>query len=249
MSIQSTKVLGSLILAGLAGLAVLASAAGPASLRHGAPGRYVETFDAGNDEGRWQILMSSGQSVVVQQGGNPGAHLVNDHQCCWPSPVVRTIEPSSIFTGNYRELGVLGLGLDMIVTLAQASPHPDFTMTLMLVHDNGTPLDSSDDSWVYLNVDRPIPWPGQGWKSYGFRVPSDLDLPFGQLPPGWQFYQDAFGGPPLLNHTWREVMENVSQVWFLGINDPAAIGFSLNWLVGVDNIRIHYSGRPPGSGP
>jgi hypothetical protein len=201
---------------------------------------FIETFDKGNNEANWQILMSSGQTVVVPDGGNPGAYITNTDQCCWAAPVVRTLSQTSIFTGDFRELGVTSLGLDMIITLAQADPHPDFTMTLMLVHDNGTPGDTSDDTWVYLNIDESIPWPGEGWKSYDFEVPSQLDLSFGELPEGWQFYQDQFGGPPMKNHTWREVMENVSQVWFIGINDPAGIGFLLNWIIGADNIRITY---------
>ncbi|HVS08859.1 MAG TPA: hypothetical protein VMS76_03220 [Planctomycetota bacterium] len=225
----------------------LALAPGLVSSMNGSQGRFVETFRGGNVEANWEILMSSGTSAVVPEGGHPGAHLVNTIQCCWPAPVVRTIAPASIFTGDYRALGVKTLGLDMTMRLAQPAPHPDFSMTLMLVHDNGTPANSADDTWVYLNLAKPIPWPGQGWKSYDFRVPSQLDLPFGVLPLGWKFYQDPFGGPPLANHTWREVMENVSQVWFLGINDPAAIGAFWNWRLGVDNLRITWG--PPLAGP
>jgi len=37
-------------------------------------------------------------------------------------------------------------------------------------------------------------------------------------------------------------MEHVSQVWLLGIDDPAAIGASWNWRVGVDDLRITWGG-------
>jgi hypothetical protein len=214
---------------------LLAAAIATAASATGHTATYVEGFEDGNPSD-WRFLPMDATTYIAQTGGNPGPYLTHT-QTQWPWPTIRTRAATSIFTGDYRALGVSSLGLDMIVTLAQAQPHPDFTVTLMLVHDNGTPGNTSDDTRVYYNSGESIPWPGLGWKSYDFDIPSQADPPFGQLPPGWQFYDDPFG-PTYDNHTWREVMENVSEVWYVGINDPAGIGFLLNWISGVDNMRM-----------
>lgn len=198
---------------------------------------HLETFDRGNVS-NWQFLPLDATTFIAGTGGNPGRHLTHT-QTQWPWPTVRTTFADSVFTGDYRALNVTSIGLDMIVTLTNAQPHPDFTVSVMFVYDNGTPGNTSDDTRLYFNSGQSIPWPGQGWMSYDIDVPSQLDPPFPQLPPGWQYWEDQFG-TSFANHSWREVMENVTEVWFVGINDPAGIGFLLNWISGVDNMRLSW---------
>lgn len=223
--------------------AALVVCAGPVCLA-GERQSFIETFDSGNGEGHWAIFYPGWPVFVNAGGGNPGAYLTNQ-QGSWAAPVVRSNFAPSIFTGNYRALNVESIGIDLRIFLTQAQPHPDFSMTLMLSHDNGTPGTTADDTWIYYNSGQSIPFPGDGWLSYDFIIPSQLDLPLGQLPPGWQYYSDFFT-PPLANHTWGEVMENVTTIWFIGMSDPGAIGALLNWVVGADNIRITWmpSGVP-----
>lgn len=200
---------------------------------------HIETFEDGTNPSQWFLLEPSVPVFIQQSGGNPGAYLTHS-VTNWPAPVVGTTKADSPFTGDYRARGVQSVGLDLIVELAQAQPHPDFSMTLVLEYNAGVP---GQLTRVYSPSGISIPFPGDGWISYDFEVPSHLRLPPGDLPPGWFYAADQFG-TIYDYHSWDELIENVTKIAFVGFDDPESIGFFLNWKIGADNLRLTHTAPP-----
>ncbi|MGH9381507.1 MAG: choice-of-anchor J domain-containing protein, partial [Thermoanaerobaculia bacterium] len=197
---------------------------------------FIETFDDGGNAGNWTFGIPQIE-VTESDGGNPGWWL---HSTCVELDCLDTFAPQlrttpmgddNEFTGNYRQRGVTSVGVDLQTVDADFSVDGR-PLTVMLVQDNGTPDDFSDDWAAYYIGDENIPLVGEGWKSFDFAIPSDAE----ELPPGWQFF--AFGGSAP-EPSWNTVIEDVSQLrYFYG--DPELIFIFQQWELGLDNARITY---------
>lgn len=73
---------------------------------------YVETFE-GSNVGDWTMGNTFERMVADGPDGNPWRYNFNLFTCC-PSVATRQNVPS-IFTGNYREMGVTSIGIDAAV--------------------------------------------------------------------------------------------------------------------------------------
>jgi hypothetical protein len=199
-------------------------ALGPAAL---AQSTFVETFDDGN-EGAWTY--GSPGEFIASSGGNPGAYL--------HAPLVDTYAPqprtgfgiSSLFTGDYRARGVSSVGIDLVTFYVDfsAGGRP---LSVLLMSDNDTPSDNSDDWAAYRIGPTNIPLVGQGWLSYDFDVPSQAT----SLPPGWGFLQFGPNSPP--DPDWNDVITDVTQLRFF-YGDPTLVFIFQQWTLGMDNPRI-----------
>jgi hypothetical protein len=196
---------------------------------------FVEGFENFSNEGGWTLGQAPGE-VIESSGGNPGFWL---HSPGLDTAIVRTGTTRGVesrFTGDYRAMGVTGLGLDAITN------HVDFSaeerpMTVMLFDDNGTADDPTDDSWVYQVGKKNIPLPGEGWQSYSFETPSESK----GLPDGWVAGQD-FNAPPMdKDAIWETVITDVDYVVF-NWHDPDFFAIFQMWDVGVDNLSITAAG-------
>jgi hypothetical protein len=187
---------------------------------------FVETFDSGN-EGGW-TYGGPGESIVGA-GGNPGAYLDSGILDTFAAQL-RTSTASNAFVGNYRAMGVTGVGVDLIQIL-NTTTTGGRPCTLMLIYDNGTPADPLDDTAAYF-LGPNIPDFGDGWLSYEYPVPS-ADV---ALPPGWLLLNLGDSGAPP-NHDWDTVIQNVSKTQFF-YGDPTFFFIFQQWVVGADNVRI-----------
>ncbi len=188
------------------------------------------TFDGNVNTGAWTYGLPP---VYPAVGGNPGKYLLAQNLDTF-APQLRT-QGSSVFTGDYRAAGVNGIALDLITT------HVDFSadgrpLTLMLINDNGTPGNPTDDKAVIFKGPN-IPTPGQGWLSYSFDIPSESAT----LPAGWEYYTFDGGAPG----DWDAIIQNVSRVQFF-YGDPEFFFIFQMWDIGVDNITLTFERDEPG---
>jgi hypothetical protein len=190
----------------------------------------IVTFDNNVNIGAWTYGLPP---QYPASGGNPGKYLLAAGLDTF-APQLRT-QGTSVFTGDYRAKGVSSIGLDLITS------HVDFSaagrpLTLMLINDNGTPGDPTDDKAVIFKGPN-IPVPGQGWLSYSFDVPSDSET----LPDGWEYFTFDGGSPG----DWNTIIQNVSRVQFF-YGDPEFFFIFQMWTVGVDNITLTFDRDPSG---
>jgi hypothetical protein len=189
---------------------------------------FVETFDGGSNEGGWTY--GTVGEFIASSGGNPGSYL--------HAPLVDTFAPQprttfgapSLFTGDYRARGVTSVGIDLI-TFAVDFSAGGRPLSVLLVSDNDTPSDFSDD-WAAFHIGPDnIPLVGQGWLSYDFVIPSQAP----SIPPGWDFLQYGPNSPP--SPDWNEVITDVTQLRFF-YGDPTMVFIFQQWTLGLDNPRI-----------
>jgi hypothetical protein len=172
-------------------------AAGPAAAQS-----YVETFDETN-EGGW-AYGGPGETIETS-GGNPGAYLHSPSIDTFaPSP--GTTLPGSLYSGDYRSRGVAAISVDLI-TIAVDFSAEGRPLTVMLVSDNDTPGDSSDDWAAYFVGPDNIPLPGEGWLSYNFAIPSAEPT----LPDNWNLLQLGPNSPPAPD--WNDVRQPGNPRW------------------------------------
>jgi hypothetical protein len=186
---------------------------------------FTVTFHEGN-EGEWTF--GNDFEEVRTEGGNPDEYL-NNYYLDTIGPHARTSwGVESVFVGNYREEGVVGLSADLLLN------HVDFTalqrpVTLILHYTNGTPDDFSDDLRVY-NKGRMFNT--AVWTTYSYEVPSYSE----ELPNGW----DVWWGSDLTeDEIWNIVIENVDRVGFF-VGDPEYFYIFQMWDVGLDNPTIFF---------
>lgn len=192
----------------------------------GADASFTETFEGGSNIGGWAY--GGPGDFIPTSGGNPGAFLrTNGIDTIAPQPHTTG---TSVFTGDYRAAGVRSIGVDLNTFTVDFSA-ADRPLTIMLISDNGTPGDQSDDWAAYLIGPDTIPVPGEGWKSFDFNVPADQTA----LPAGWATLQ--FGPNSPASPDWNDVITNVSELRFF-YGDPTLFFIFQMWSVGLDNARI-----------
>lgn len=218
---------------------VCAAAACVAALSAAAAAQFTtitETFDGGSNEGNWTFGLTQIE-VIQETGGNPGAWLyspcegLNCLDTFAPQPRTTPIGGDHAFTGDYRERGVNRIGIDL-QTLDVDFSAGGRPLTIILVTDNGTPGDTSDDWGAYFVGNHNIPLPGEGWKSFTFSIPSQSET----LPTGWQYI--TYGGSEPMPD-WNVLVQNVAQVRFF-YGDPDLFFIFQQWELGMDNPRITF---------
>lgn len=211
---------------------ILASAAVVLMCVGGALGAtFVEEFTGGTNVGLWTF---GGAMSGQPSGGNPDWYRRVDNLDTF-APQLRT-QGDSIFTGDYRARKVTLLGVDL-KTFAVDFSAAERPLTLMLVEDNGTPGDSSDDWAAYTIGALDVPVPGQEWTSYSFVVPSQSAT----LPAGWA--TQIYGPNSPANPDWNQVITDVDRVVFF-YGDPELFFIFQQWTLGVDNVRIEETPPP-----
>lgn len=199
-----------------------------------AGGTFVETFEEGN-EGGWTF---GGGDSIPANGGNPDAYLQSGLLDTF-APQPRTTATGSVFTGDFRANAVTAFGVDLTTFSAQTTGGRP--LTLMLIHDNGTPGNITDDTAAY-QLGPNIPAVGTGWTEYDYVVPSQETA----LPAGWLLLNLGDSGAPA-NHTWDQVIQDVNRVQFF-YGDPTFFFIFQQWLLGLDNPRITTEACGAGAG-
>jgi hypothetical protein len=197
---------------------------------------FVETFADGMNQAGWSYFGDPNNEVEVIEdaGGNPAEFL---HATCEGLNCLDTFAPrprtemgvESEFTGDYRERQVTAVGIDLILFYVDstAAGRP---LTVMLVSDNDTPGDPSDDLTVYKIGNENVPLVGQGWETYDFEIPSQSET----LPEGWVNQMPSGEGD---DADWNTVITDVDQLkYFYG--DPELFFIFQQWEPGLDNPRI-----------
>jgi len=188
-----------------------------------------EPFEDFTNEAGW--MYGTGNEFIEAAGGNPDAFL-HDPFVASAIPALSTAPGvASEFTGDYAAGGVVALGVDL-KSFAISGGTPSEKLAILLVNDNGTPFDFTDDWGAYKVGDKPVPpvvaAPGNaGWFSYDFIVPSWSR----SLPEGWE----RFGAPGAGG--WSDLMRDVSGVYFY-YGDPGMYHIFREWNVGADNPRV-----------
>ena len=194
----------------------------------------VETFDGGTNEGGWTF--GTGNEQLQTDGGNPGAHLRDSTLVSFTPRASTSFGVVSAFTGDYAARGVTSLGIDLAVA-SSSGTYTGRTLTLLLLNDNGTPNDLSDDWGAYTVTSLALPPSGVigftdvlQWVSYDIPVPASAR----SLPPGWRWISRSTLRP---NGSWGRLMRDVDHVGF-EFGNPELLYPLFNWDVALDNPRI-----------
>jgi len=216
-------------------------ALGLCGLAHGGQETFVDDYESGDSSGGWSYWGTPGVEIeiVEETGGNPGAFL---HTTCPGFPAcldtfaaqLRTLtpEPGTPFLGNYREMGVTSIGVDLITFFVSnnAGGRP---ISPILRNDMGTPDNLGDDAIVHMVGSKNMPFPGQGWMSYDFDLPATSTT----MPDGWQVNINSAISDP--DEAWNTVIENVTNVTFF-YGNPEFFFIFQQWDLGADNVRISF---------
>jgi hypothetical protein len=195
----------------------------------------VETFDGGSNQGGWSF--GTGNEVIESTGGNPGAYLHDSFVDTFAPQPRTSLGKDSPFTGDFRARRVSSVGIDLITYDVDFSADGR-PLTVMLISDNRTPSDFSDDWAAYSIGAANVPRPGQGWLSYDFAIPSQET----SLPAGWNTI--AFGPNSPANPDWNAAITQVAQLrYFYG--DPELFFIFQAWDLGMDNPRITRTSPAP----
>ncbi len=198
---------------------------------------FVETFDAGGNEGGWTF--GNSYESITQEGTRQGFFLRNVYLDTFaPSP--STSVGVSAFTGDYRDRGVTLVGVDFRIFRVDITSRGR-QMSLILMNDSGTPGDTSDDCGMYTIGPKMLPHPGKLWKSFDFVVPS----PLAGMPQQWSPFGNC--GVSTEDEVWNRVITDVDRVSFFG-GDPSLFYIFQVWDAAIDNPRIT-SEKPATSEP
>jgi hypothetical protein len=221
----------------------VAAAAPPSALcDRSARRELTETFTEGN-EGGWTL---SGRGAIVKSDSPRGNYLHEPWLATFAPMGMTTRDAAGGFGGDFRARRVVELGTELRVfsvsNTTRARP-----LSVVLISDNGTPRDASDDIYVFQvgrkNIPRELPSEHAGWVAYRFEIPSQSPvLPFprsdSEGQAGWVITQgDLFTPPADPDLAWNTAIQDVDQVifWF---HDPRYFAFLQDWSVGMDNPTI-----------
>jgi hypothetical protein len=197
----------------------------------------VETFETGTNEGVW--TWGTWYEQFQETNGNPGRYLRASGLADFTPRASTSFGIDSVFTGNYRERNVASVGIDMAIPSVDGNV-TGRTVTLILLNDNGTPDDLTDDWGAFTVTAFPIPPTGVAgilgsndilqWSSYDIPVPSRST----KLPDGWSW---VAGNQLRRGGSWSRLMRDVDHVGFI-LGDPTKLYPLFTWDVALDNPRI-----------
>lgn len=227
---------GSTALSVLAVLMVLLTAALTSPAHAALTTTALESFDGTLDQATWRLSI---RDEIDTSGGHPGSFLHNPETDSGVPQPIYVGPPDTPFLGNYRAAGVFSLGIDVDIYSASIGVDPTRPLSLDLTSDMGTPDDPSDDCEAYT-VGAKLPQPGNGWKSFTFRVPSGRTT----LPSGWVI-RGTCGGLSG-DAAWNAVITNVTRIVF-PFADPDTLWYFQIWDIGIDSVRVisRAGHRPP----
>ncbi|MGD9693030.1 MAG: hypothetical protein AB7G17_09605 [Phycisphaerales bacterium] len=187
------------------------------------------SLDNGNNSTGWTFGGPSQSQPLT--GGNPGGYVRTDFLDTF-APQPHCANNATMFTGDYWSRSVSKIGVDLQTFRVDfgAGGRP---LSVLLMCDNGTPADSSDDYAAYYIGIENVPIPGEGWKRFEFAVPSRS----ASTPPGWDYIQ--FGPNAPSNPDWQDVLRNVTQLRFF-YGNPTFFFIFQTWDLGIDNPMIRW---------
>ncbi len=196
---------------------------------------WIEDFDTGSNDGAWEVWWNAVNSVEPT-GGNGGGYLRLDNTSgtltCQFVEIFPATWPAG-FSGDWRNLGVDSIGLDVNVGVGPLTGFGEWTLTIG--NDSGTPGTTTDDCLLEYSPPGVIPPATQGaWESFDFPVPTSSSV----LPAGWSFSGPCVGGPDAV---WNTVIQDVDYVRFKMDYDPTFACQFWSWDMGVDNLRLETS--------
>ncbi len=185
------------------------------------------SLDNGNNAAGW-TFGGPNQSQPLT-GGNPAGYVRTDGLDTF-APQPRSANNTPFFTGDFWSRSVNKVGIDLQTFRVDfgAGGRP---LSVLLVTDNGTPGDASDDYAAYFIGADNVPLVGEGWKRFQFAVPSRSVT----TPTGWGYVQ--FGPNAPANPQWQDVVRNVTQLRFF-YGDPTFFFIFQMWDLGMDNPMI-----------
>ena len=205
---------------------------------------FTETFDVTNDGG-WTF--GTGYEYVDAVSGHPGACLRDDNLATAIPKASTSFGVSSPFTGDWASRNVVSVGIDLATIYAEGSI-ATMPLSIIILNDNGTPLDLTDDWGAFLVTDQIVPQPGViglagtddmlNWKSFDIAVPAASK----QWPDGWRWFTRS--GTVRDRGAWGKLMRNVSHVGFT-YGDPSLYWPFRSWDLAMDNPRITWNVLAP----
>lgn len=199
---------------------------------------YTESFELGANEGGWTF--GTGNEYLLPDGGNPGAYLRDDSLVTFTPRASTSFGVDSPFTGEWSASGVTSLGIDL-ATISADRPVTGLKLSIVILNDNGTPFDLSDDWGAFLVTDRDVPPVGViglaaasdllEWRSYDFEIPASSN----PWPDGWRWI--SRNGTVRDRGSWGRLMRQVSHVGFQ-YGDPSLLYPLASWQLAMDNPRI-----------
>ncbi|MEC9372711.1 MAG: hypothetical protein VYC34_02670 [Planctomycetota bacterium] len=199
----------------------------------------TDDFESGANLGAWSYFGDPANPIEVMEtsGGNADGWL---HATCSGTACLDTFAPhlrtqlgvDSAFTGDYRGRDVRSVGVDLRLDYVDfgADGRP---LAVVLLSDNGTPGDTTDDFWAYMLGEENVPLVGEGWKSFEFQI----DAQSTTLPAGWGILAQGPNSPTNVDAAWNTVMQDVRQLGFF-YGDPQNFFIFQQWEPGADNARI-----------
>jgi hypothetical protein len=208
----------------------------------------VEDFEDLANQAGW--IVNPAQDFIDEQGGHDGAFLRTPVVAFAPSPRT-TVGIESIFTGNYRARNVTNVGIDLKTFSNTAPGVVTWPLSVVLSGDSGTPVNQSDDCFVFFQGTDPVPPeevpcatshdPCSGWRDYEFDIPSQSET----LPAGWQVID--FNGCANTDEVWNSIITSVNQLNF-HYGDPRFPAPDISWHIGIDNPHVTELGPAPPPG-
>jgi hypothetical protein len=191
-------------------------------------GSVLVRFDRGAEG--WSYYGEPNEYEGVRpEGGNPESFVWG---ITFDYPIIRN-RTNQAFTGNYAARGVRRIGVDFGIFQRLGGTFGQYPLHAVIVTDNGTPEDVSDD-WFAMNSSAgDVPLPREGWRTFTF----SCDARSEQVPEGWTFA--AFFEPPPEGYSWTRLMANVTELGFWTY-EPGTADDLPRLIAGVDNARIEF---------
>jgi hypothetical protein len=197
----------------------------------------LEDFENGSNDGEWTW---SAATVIEDAGGNPGAFihhlLTNDF-----APLLQTTakQRQSGFLGDFREMDVTSLGVDLVAFVAGGYFDPEGNP--FSIQRNLSIALFSGRNGVVVETNQLTPRIEDGWISYTVPIPSSSTT----MPDGWFTYAEGIGPipgkkggkPEDRDAVWNEVIQNVKVIW-ISWGDPTKFWEDGAWDVGADNLCL-----------
>jgi len=181
--------------------------------------RFEDTLDV--NVGQWTFLSGPQRLIDVDCNVDPYLRSDNENWTVYIMPIAN----DSPFRGNFRAAGVSGFGLDLRLNWLGVAFLPRELTLEILFHDKHGQHPGSQYVGYYIGDD--VPFPGEGWKSFDFDIPSGAD----ETPEGWVLvnYHDTDTPPSI---TWPELMENVQYIRLMFGRPDYMYGFN-TWDVSI----------------
>lgn len=163
------------------------------------------------------------------EGGNPDAFIWG---ITFDYPIIRN-RTHAAFTGNFAARGVRRIGVDLGIFQRLGGTFSQYPLFAVIVSNNGTPDDNTDD-WFAMNSGAgDVPRPREGWRTYSFACNARSEQP----PEGWTF--GSFFEPPPEGYSWPRLMASVAELGFWTY-EPGTADDLPRLVAGVDNARIDF---------